>query len=91
MPTGIAAQCKTEGTASYDAVETELCHPPANAPTSFPQTFSFSFYRSHAALRTAFDGLKKQFVLGFCGPGGEKARIHKATGQDGRRARLRER
>ena len=55
MPTGIASQCTTQQTASYGAVQTELCHPPANAPTSFPQTFSFSFFRSHAALRTAYD------------------------------------
>jgi protein kinase-like protein len=84
MPTGIAAQCKTEATASYGAVETELCHPPANAPTSFPQTFSFSFFRSHAALHTAFDGLKSSLVLGFCGDTkGQKVWIHKATGKTG--------
>ena len=84
MPTGIAAQCKTQGTASYGAVQTELCHPPANAPTSFPQTFSFSFFRSHAALRTAYDGLKSSLVLGFCGDTkGQKAWIHKSTGKTG--------
>ena len=84
MPTGIATQCKTQGTASYGAVQTELCHPPANAPTSFPQTFSFSFFRSHAALRTAFNGLKRSLVLGFCGDTkGQKPWIHKSTGKTG--------
>ena len=84
MPTGIASQCSTQPTASYGAVQTELCHPPANAPTSFPQTFSFSFFRSRGALRRAYDGLKSTLAVGFCGDTrGEKAWIHLSTGKTG--------
>jgi serine/threonine protein kinase len=84
MPTGIAAQCKTQATPSYDAVETELCHPPANAPTSFPTEFSFSFFRSHAALLASYDSLKSKLVIGACGGTvGEKAWIHPSTGKTG--------
>jgi hypothetical protein len=84
MPTGIASQCKTQPTASYGAVQTELCHPPANAPTSFPQTFSFSFFRSHAALRHAYSDLKSTLDVGFCGDTrGQKTWIHLSTGKTG--------
>ena len=84
MPSGIAAQCKTQATASYDAVETELCHPPANAPTSFPTEFSFSFFRSDAALRASYDSLKSKLVIGDCGGTvGQKAWIHLSTGKTG--------
>jgi hypothetical protein len=84
MPTGIAAQCKTQQTASYGAVQTELCHPPANAPTSFPQTFSFSFFHTHAALRRAYNEQKSSLVIGDCGgTRGEKAWIHLSTGKTG--------
>jgi hypothetical protein len=84
MPTGIAAECKTKATASYGAVETELCQPPANAPTSFPQAFSFSFFRSRAALRRAYKGVKSTLAVGFCGDTrGEKPWIHLSTGKTG--------
>jgi serine/threonine protein kinase len=84
MPTGIAAQCATQPKASYGAVETELCHPPANAPTSSPQTFSFSFFRSHAALRRAYGDLKSSLVVGDCGAThGQKEWHHLSTGKTG--------
>jgi serine/threonine-protein kinase len=84
MPTGIASECKTQPSASYGAVETELCHPPANAPTSFPQAFSFSFFRSRGALRRAYAGVKSALAVGFCGDTrGEKAWIHLSTGKTG--------
>ena len=84
MPSDIAAQCKTEATGSYGAVETELCRPPANAPTSFPESFSFSFFRSHAALRRAYDKLKNSLAVGACGgTHGEKTWIHDSTGKTG--------
>ena len=84
MPTGIASQCKTQGTASYGAVETELCHRSANAPTSFPQTFSFSFYRSHATLRGLYQKLKSSLVPGDCGrTPGQKRWIHLSTRKTG--------
>ena len=56
----------TQQKASYGAVETILCHPPANAPTSFPQEYSFSFFPTHAALRRSFDDVAG-LALGFCG------------------------
>ena len=84
MPTGVAAQCNTAQTASYGAVQTEVCHPPANAPTSSPQTFSFSFFRSHAALRHAYAAEKSGLVIGDCGgTHGEKTWIHLSTGKKG--------
>jgi hypothetical protein len=84
MPTGIAAQCKTQQTPSFGAVETEVCKPPANAPTSYPQTFSFSFFRSHAALRKAYNAQKNALTVGPCGgTKGQKGWIHLATGKTG--------
>jgi predicted Ser/Thr protein kinase len=84
MPSDIAAQCKTQQKASYGAVETVLCHPPANAPTSFPQEYSFSFFRTHAALRRSFDDVAGGLALGFCGSTrGQEAWIHKSTGKAG--------
>jgi serine/threonine-protein kinase len=84
LPTGIAAQCKTAATPRYDAVETEVCHPPANAPTSFPTEFSFSFFRSHAALRASYNALKDQLVVGHCGATvGQAAWHHLSTGKTG--------
>jgi serine/threonine-protein kinase len=84
MPSGIAAQCKTAATPSYDAVETEECHPPANAPTSFPTDFSFSFFRSHATLRASYDALKSKLAVGHCGGDvGQKKWIHLSTGKTG--------
>ena len=84
MPTELAAQCKTQQRPSYEAVETELCRPAANAPTSFPQTFSFSFFRSRAALLRSYDGLTSSLVLGDCGDArGQKKWIHRSTGKTG--------
>ncbi len=84
MPSGIAAQCKTAATVSYGAVETELCQPPADAPTSFPESFSFSFFRSRTALRRAYDKLKNSLAVGACGgTHGEKTWIHESTGKTG--------
>jgi serine/threonine protein kinase len=84
MPTGIAAQCKTEQRPSYGAVQTELCRPPANAPTSYPQTFSFSFFRTQAALRRAYNAQKTSLVAGNCGgTRGQKQWIHLSTGKTG--------
>lgn len=84
LPTGIASQCATQAKPSYGAAETVLCHPPANAPTSFPQAFSFSFYRSHSALMTAYEGQVKNLVIGDCGDTtGSRTWIHHSTGKTG--------
>ena len=84
MPTGIASQCATQQAPSYGAVQTELCHPPANAPTSFPQTFSFSFFRSKASLLRAYTSLEDGLVIGNCGDTkGSKVWIHHSTGKTG--------
>ena len=79
----VAAQCKTEATASYGAVETELCRPPANAPISYPESFSFSFFRSGAALLRAYDKLKNSQKAGACGATQNEKWIHKRTGKTG--------
>ena len=84
MPTGIASQCATQQAPSHGAVQTELCHPPANAPTSFPQTFSFSFYRSKASLLRAYTSLEDGLVIGNCGDTkGSMVWIHHSTGKTG--------
>lgn len=84
MPTGISSQCKTQQSASYGAVVTEICNPPANAPISSPQTFSFSFFRSHAALIRAYADLKSSLAVGDCGASpGQQKWIHLSTGKTG--------
>jgi hypothetical protein len=84
VPTGIAKQCSTQTTPSYHAVETELCHPPANAPTSFPQSFSFSFFRSKTTLLHEYSSLASGLVVGNCGDTkGSQTWIHHSTGKTG--------
>jgi hypothetical protein len=84
MPMGIATQCKKQATPSYGAVQTEICRPGANAPTSSPTTFSFSFYRTRAALLRAYNAQKRSLTAGSCGgTKGQKTWIHLSTGKTG--------
>jgi serine/threonine-protein kinase len=84
MPTGIAAQCRKQDTPRQGAGETELCRPPRDAPTSFPETFSLSFFRSGAALGRAYAAEKAGVAIGNCGTSsGDQPWIHVATGKTG--------
>jgi serine/threonine protein kinase len=83
-PTGIAGQCKTASAASYGAVITEACTSPASAPISSPHAFSFSFFRSRAALLSAYDQVKKGFGPADCGgTAGQRTWHHQSTGKTG--------
>ena len=90
-PSQVAKECTPQNTRAKDALETNLCVSAPTDPTSQPDQFQFSFYRSSQALLHAYGQVLKQArrtngaVVG-CGsaPPGERAWLH-PTGKRGGR------
>lgn len=86
LPSDIAANCTISATPSEGALETENCTSPTDAPTSFPQSYTLSFYPTASALEGAYDDARGAVDIGDCGGTfGEKQWIHAATGNVGGR------
>jgi serine/threonine-protein kinase len=90
-PSQVAKECTPQNTRAKDALETNLCVSAPTDPTSQPDQFQFSFYRSSQALLHAYGRVLKQArgtnaaVVG-CGsaPPGERPWLH-PTGKRGGR------
>jgi tRNA A-37 threonylcarbamoyl transferase component Bud32 len=90
-PSQVAKECTPQKTRAKDALETNLCVSTPADPTSQPDQFQFSFYRSSQALLHAYGQVLKQArgtnsaVVG-CGsaPPGERPWLH-PTGKRGGR------
>ena len=90
-PSQVAKECTPQNTRAKDALETNLCVSAPTDPTSQPDQFQFSFYRSTQALLHAYGQVLKQArgtngaVVG-CGsaPPGERPWLH-PTGKRGGR------
>jgi tRNA A-37 threonylcarbamoyl transferase component Bud32 len=90
-PSQVAKECTPQNTRAKDALETNLCVSTPTDPTSQPDQFQFSFYRSSQALLHAYGQVLKQArgtngaVVG-CGsaPPGERPWLH-PTGKRGGR------
>ncbi|HZO61365.1 MAG TPA: serine/threonine-protein kinase [Gaiellaceae bacterium] len=87
-PTQVTKECTAQNTRAPDAVETDLCVSAPTDPTSQPDQFQLSFYRSSQALLHAYgQELKKgKGSLTKCGSAaaGERPWIH-PTGKRGGR------
>ena len=84
MPKGIAAQCKTAQTPSYGAVQTELCHPPANAR---PPSHRRSPSRSSAVRRHSATPMTPRRAISRSAVAARRAaRRHGSTSPQERRA-----
>jgi tRNA A-37 threonylcarbamoyl transferase component Bud32 len=90
-PSQVAKECTPQNNRAKDALETNLCMSTPRDPTSQPDQFQFSFYRSSQALLHAYGQVLKQArgtngaVVG-CGsaPPGERPWLH-PTGKRGGR------
>jgi serine/threonine-protein kinase len=90
-PSQVAKECTPQSPRAKDALETNLCVSAPTDPTSQPDQFQFSFYRSSQALLHAYGRVLEQArgtngaVVG-CGsaPPGERAWLH-PTGKRGGR------
>jgi serine/threonine-protein kinase len=87
-PTQVTKECTAQNTKAKEAVETDLCVSAPTDPTSQPDQFQFSFYRSSQALLHAYGQELKTGKANVvkCGsaPAGERPWIH-PTGKRGGR------
>jgi tRNA A-37 threonylcarbamoyl transferase component Bud32 len=87
-PTQVTKECTAQNAKAKDAVETDLCVSAPTDPTSQPDQFQFSFYRSSQALLHAYGQELKtgKANLAKCGsaPAGERPWMH-PTGKRGGR------
>ena len=67
VPTEIASTCATRNVPATNAVETDVCTTPENAPTSRPDEFELSFYRSGDDLEAAYQQAKSGLKPARCG------------------------
>ena len=84
LPTEIASTCATRSVPETNAVETDVCTTPENAPTSRPDEFELSFYRSKDDLAAAYQQAKSGLKPARCGASeGDQVWVHTSTGQTG--------
>ena len=84
VPTEIASTCATRSVPATNAVETDVCTTPEDAPTSRPDEFELSFYRSGDDLAAAYQQAKSGLKPARCGASeGDQVWIHTSTGQTG--------
>jgi tRNA A-37 threonylcarbamoyl transferase component Bud32 len=55
VPTEVAKACTTQRSPEGDAVETNICSPPANAAAAFPDNLTISFYKPGSAAVDEYD------------------------------------
>jgi hypothetical protein len=55
VPTEVANACTKQNVPQGKAVETDLCTPPANAATAFPDNLTLDFYSSGTDVAAAYD------------------------------------
>lgn len=55
VPTEVAKACTKQNVPQGKAVETDLCTPPANAATAFPDDLTLDFYSSGTDVTSAYD------------------------------------
>jgi serine/threonine protein kinase len=90
-PSQVAKECTPQNTPAKDALETNLCVSAPTDPTSQPDQFQFSFYRSSQALLHAYGraldqarGTNAAVVRCGSAPPGERPWLH-PTGKRGGR------
>jgi hypothetical protein len=84
VPTEIASTCATRNVPATNAIETDVCTTPENAPTSRPDEFELSFYRSGDDLEAAYQQAKSGLKPARCGESeGDQVWIHTSTGKTG--------
>jgi serine/threonine-protein kinase len=55
VPTEIAKACTKQNVPEGKAVETDICTPPANAASAFPDNLTLSFYKSGADVTSVYN------------------------------------
>ena len=84
VPTEIASTCATRNVPATNAIETDVCTTPENAPTSRPDEFELSFFRSGDDLEAAYQQAKSGLKPARCGESeGDQVWIHTSTGKTG--------
>jgi hypothetical protein len=84
VPTEIASTCATRNVPAANAIETDVCTTSENAPTSRPDEFELSFYRSGDDLATAYQQARSGLKPARCGESeGDQVWVHTSTGKTG--------
>ena len=85
-PSQLAKECTTKSVPNTDAVETDTCVPPANAPTSTPNDLELDFYASGQALEQSYKAAQNGLTPTRCGAAqGERVWFHPTGKRGGRR------
>ncbi|MGZ8687592.1 MAG: protein kinase domain-containing protein, partial [Gaiellaceae bacterium] len=83
-PSEIASACAKSRVPAKDAVETNVCTTPDNAPAARPDEFELSFFKDAKSLQAAYTAAQSGLQPARCGDAeGERVWIHTSTGKTG--------